>query len=97
MGLTVHVFQFDEVHLPIAPFISVNIIVVVYDKTFPVRLPLLPEEKFYLAYAIDDAVFGCFKPCYIRKGRQEVNDVDDLVALSACGNFSRPPYQERCA
>ena len=44
-------------HLPVAPFVAVDIIVVVDNETFPVGFFLLAEKEIQLIHAIDHAVF----------------------------------------
>jgi hypothetical protein len=44
------------VHFPIAPFVPVNIIVVVNDEAFAIGFFLLTQEEIELIYAVDDPV-----------------------------------------
>ena len=84
-------------HLPVAPFITVCVIVVVDDKSFTIGLFFLAEEEIKLVQTIDNAIIRDFVTSNISESRQKINNVNNLVAYTICWNPIRPANQERGA
>ncbi len=87
--------QLLEVHFPVAPLDSKNIIAHVDDYALTVGLFLFAEEEVGLVYPIDDTVCGHLSACNSSECGEEIHLVDDFIAAGAGRDLPRPPDGER--
>ena len=58
---------------------------------------LFVKKELQLVHAVDWAILRNLRSADACKHREEVNDVNGLVADTACGNRARPAKDERCS
>src|SRR5208337_438836 len=93
----IHVLLQDEVHFPVPPLDGRQPVRHVGWKAFPIGVLLFAEEEVTLVHAIDWAILRDLRSADVCERREEVHDVNDLVADAPCRHLPWPTDDKRHA